>query len=246
MDNLPLDAVAHFIHSASKTPTPMVSRRPVLARGALREKVPHQLFTASHEADVVELDDKEIAAVAQHWVRSFGRTRALGYNRKIDSYKSAQRWLRAVYEDRVSKGDPVTFEPADLEIVDIRPKWLCDTFAFHPMMGFRKQRQAESIAHGCASTLRKFQWIAADPQSKGWPEAWGIKIEPMPRPADSRIVPDTRVPFRSGKCVFRSDKLCPFSTQGLADQDLLTETKRQLEEIYYACRRPETHESPRQ
>ncbi len=43
--------------------------------------------------------------------------------------------------------------PLNLDVLAVKPQWLCGTFAFHPMLGFSRKKQTESIAHGCASTI---------------------------------------------------------------------------------------------
>lgn len=126
----------------------------------------------------------------------------------------------------------------------MRPQWLCSTFAFHPMMGFRRQRQAESIAHGCASTIDRMQRIADSPETRPWARAWGMRIDPVARPAKSGLKPRADVPLGTGGCVFRSDATCLFSPIELKGLGLQAETTRHLEEVYYACRRAETHQRP--
>lgn len=238
MDNLPLDAVAKFIHSVAEES--IVARRPIV-NGV---EVPHLLFTASLEADPDS--DIDVSGLAKDWRQAVKRTKQLAFNRKIDSYRSAQHHLRALYHSRQqagSGGAQFGFIPADLEIVDVRPQWLCSTFAFHPMMGFRRQRQAESIAHGCASTIVKLQRMVSDQGTRPWAKAWGILETGT---GVQGLQPRTDISLESGNCVFRDDALCPFSPKALGKlgERVLPETKGQLEQIYYACRRGGTHERP--
>jgi hypothetical protein len=185
-----------------------------------------------------------MSGFSHDWWRALQRTKELGVNRKIESYKSAQRHLRDLYTAGVPTGPPhdmKPFTPADLEVVDVRPKWLCSTFGFHPMMGFRKVRQAESIAHGCATTLLRWQEVTRDPTTGPWAVAWGVDTARLDGAGVTGPMPRADIPYASGKCVFRADSLCPFSAPALRPLGLLPETTRELEAIYRACRRPQTH-----
>jgi hypothetical protein len=130
--------------------------------------------------------------------------------------------------------------PIDLEVVMVRPRWLCGTFGFHPMLGFRREKQAESIAHGCATGLLELtRTIKQMPQ---WAKTWGIKPEglPLSAPANDRdpIEPGVAGP---GRCWFRPGVLCTFSTERLKNSGLPQATIDQVNEIHAACGRPETH-----
>jgi hypothetical protein len=62
-------------------------------------------------------------------------------------------------------------------VVTVKPEWLCSTFGFHPMLGFRRRKQAESIAHGCAMTLATLYSLGAfgvDQETyRIWLDEWG-------------------------------------------------------------------------
>ena len=244
MDNLPLDAVAHFIQSVSKEG--ITKGRPKVRMDGREEDVPHLLFTASLEANPTLLENEQIAEFQSDWGQAMRRTQQLGANRKIESYKAAQRHLRSLYNARPANAATAskTFVPADLEVVDVRPEWLCSTFAFHPMMGFRRQRQAESIAHGCASTLVRFQELARDKATQRWVRGWGLKDEQVAGAGGPGLRPRRDVTLESGGCVFRPNAVCPFSSIALKPLNLKADTSRHLAEIYIACRRVETHQRP--
>jgi predicted acylesterase/phospholipase RssA len=247
IDNLPLDAVARFLDRASRGARPAVKRRP---RVAGRE-VPHLLFTASLEVDKTALGDGSVEEVRKSFLRLQKRAKTLGYNRKIDVYGSLQRDLREIYQSRVRHGEKDPWKPLDLHVIAVRPRWLCNTFSFHPMLRFRRKRQAESIAHGCASTIATFYHDAQKNGTRDWMKAWGAHgLDAVEGETVSSHFDRTRPalnPRREGKegglCWFR-DAPCPFSRESLESRPDLKERPALLEElprIYRACGRPETH-----
>jgi predicted acylesterase/phospholipase RssA len=181
MDNLPLDAVAQFLDYASMAR--LVSRRPsvmaVTPGGTELRPVPHLLFAASLEVDTPILPAAQVEALRQDWPQLLSRAKQLGYNKKIEVYANAQRAVRRITRARGSQ-PPGGTEPLDLEVVAVTPNWLCGTFAFHPMLRFRRMRQIESIAHGCASTLLELSKLQANPESAHWAKAWGINLSALP------------------------------------------------------------------
>src|SRR6266568_3092759 len=148
MDNLPLDGVAQFLHQAAKPEgqLKLIARRPQV--GSV--PVPHLLFTASLEVDPEPLSGQRLQATCASWPTLAMRARQFSYNKKLDWFTESQRDLRRIF---VAAGSQAPWTPLDLEVVTVKPRWLCGTFAFHPMLGFRRAKQAASIAHGCASTL---------------------------------------------------------------------------------------------
>jgi hypothetical protein len=44
---------------------------------------------------------------------------------------------------------PLSLLPLPIKVLAVKPQCLCDTFAFHPMLGIRREDQATNIAHGC-------------------------------------------------------------------------------------------------
>lgn len=221
MDNLPLDAVVRYLDTASTGADPPVARFPA---------APHLLLCASLEPDVRPLDREEAARRAEDWVLLHARARMLSYNRKISSFQRAQRQLALLDAHRANDD----FVPLDIVVGAIKPRWLCGTAAFHPMLGFRRRNQAASIAHGCATTLASLQRLAEDPQTRGWVNEgrWGF-VPPVPpedrgRPAAPRKGADEQThlglgidlvpgkPKVKGGCWFRPETVCPFSSAGIA------------------------------
>ena len=171
IDNLPLDAVAEFLQRAASGGK--IASRP-LSGGA---SVPHLLFSASLETELTRPTPEQLVALQNNWPALFRRTGQLGYNRKLDIFSETQRDLRAIHE--YSQSAPAPWTPLDLEVVMVRPKWLCGTFAFHPMLGFRRSKQTASIAHGCATTLVQLGALQqSERTSLG--RAWGIRFEALP------------------------------------------------------------------
>jgi hypothetical protein len=179
----------------------------------------------------------------------------LRYNQKIDRFRNAQRDLRYLYDRYAEvRGAPVGTDTLDIEVVVVKPKWLCGTFAFHPMLGFRRQKQAGSIAHGCATT---FQTIARilDPDTKedaksnpSWPtDAWKMDTADILLKAAKNLDPiNSANRRRDGICHFRKEPArCPFSRHELDKEWTLTENmKTEIETIYLLCGLRSTHVRP--
>jgi predicted acylesterase/phospholipase RssA len=245
MDNLPLDAVAHFLFLES-------GKRLVAARPTFRGvPTPHLLFSASLEANPRRLSRDGLEGLCDNWPALWNRAQTLGYNKKLDAYAGVQRSVRAIHEQLEREredGRSMAPElvPLDLEVVTVRPNWLCGTFAFHPMLGFRRTRQAASIAHGCASTLVQLGRIRADQRGRSWLPGWGIDERLLPSPQQ---VDESGTPFRAlhpvgeGECWLRPGTMCPFAPTELARLDLKPQTTKELAEIHRLCGDPRTHES---
>ena len=235
MDNLPLDAVAEFLHES-----PDIERRP-----RFKDKpVPHLLFTASLEVDKQALPNDHVEVVSRSFLRLRKRARSFTYNRKLDSYAHVQNDLRAIYEARVGAGE-TPWAPLDLHVAAVKPQWLCDTFGFHPMLGFRRRKQAQSIAHGCASTLA--QLYAERDRHPEWTEGWGVRgldrIDPhsvLVGGEQTTLIPE-RKGKAAGECWFRIGVSCPFSPKSLAELTLEEVTARQVGQIYQLCGEIQTH-----
>ena len=135
-----------------------------------------------------------------------------------------------------------------IEVVTIKPAWLCGTFAFHPMLGFRRRKQAMSIAHGCASTLLRFKQV-----DKSYRDEWGVAERWIPL---ERGVGRAWEHWRrkekdaiKGACWLRPDQPCPFSRKALVElnKNLAKNSKPsvgpvdQLSEIHKCCMDPSTH-----
>ena len=251
MDNLPLDAVAQFLYRASLdgriTARPSVDGQPV----------PHLLFSASLEPVVPKLDQRQVDALCADWPTLLGRTRELGYNKKLDDFQEAQRALREIYAETPEHHRRPSWTPLDLEVVAARPNWLCGTFAFHPMLGFRRAKQAASIAHGCASTLMELAELR-EAKTVTWARAWGIDLDNLPKPRAkdprARFQRDPKADASLGHCWFRPGVPCTFATSAnvhplskhtiheVDKMDPLSEhTIHEVDKIYRACGKLETH-----
>ena len=113
-----------------------------------------------------------------------------------------------------------------------KPQWLCGTFAFHPMLGFRRDDQAKSIAHGCRSTLAELAKI--EPEQA---DAWGIT---RPEMRDEPYSDNGA----KGHCWYRDGCVCPFSRQALEEKAgavLEKNTRKAVERIHRVCGRDKTH-----
>ncbi len=251
MDNLPLDAVAQFLYRASLdgriTARPSVDGQPV----------PHLLFSASLEPVVPKLDQRQVDALCADWPTLLGRTRELGYNKKLDDFQEAQRALREIYAETPEHHRRPSWTPLDLEVVAARPNWLCGTFAFHPMLGFRRAKQAASIAHGCASTLMELAELR-EAKTVTWARAWGIDLDNLPKPRAkdprARFQRDPKADASLGHCWFRPGVPCTFAASAnvhplskhtiheVDKMDPLSEhTIHEVDKIYRACGKLETH-----
>lgn len=254
MDNLPLDTVIQFMKE--KLDDNRLARRPAFNG----RSVPHLLFSASLEPEIQPISNQAAADLAENWIDLYKRARQLGYNRKIDGFAAAQKNFRKIFEQST---DPQTlrFHPIDIEILTVRPKWVCSTFGFHPMLGFRRERQAANMAHGCAMTLATLGTLPDDV----WAKAWNIDSHDLDR--DTITLPPVEASDRvdqgikghpvvelsparkrrHGVCWFRKTTPCPFSLESLDREDdhirgkLSVTLKRELHNIYLACGRPETH-----
>jgi predicted acylesterase/phospholipase RssA len=133
MDNLPLDAVVHFLWSAYE-------------RGLIElwpKPAPHLLFTASLQVQQRQLKGDDIRATARNWSSLQARAKRLSYNQKIDRFAEAQQKLQghrlAAVRDRAkAQGQKPPQEPEppedwnllNIEAVVVKPEWLVGTFAF--------------------------------------------------------------------------------------------------------------------
>lgn len=240
IDNLPLDAVARFLDEAEKHGK--IERRPA---------APHLLFTASLDVDreVLRDDRAVVERAAKDCVKLMSRAGTFKDNRKIDTYANVQRRLRNIHS---VFGGQVRWHPLDMHVIAVKPNWLCKTFGFHPMLGFRRKKQAESIAHGCASTLATLYLSSL--RNPEWLTSWGAsKLDIDPKAV---VESGTRKPAfepqkrRGGFCWFRADRKCPYSRQALqclngaanAGTALTPTQMDELDAVYRACGRKATHE----
>jgi predicted acylesterase/phospholipase RssA len=237
MDNLPLDAIAAFLDAASQTRLgneegTLVARRPKGRTGS----APHLLFTASLEVDPPHLDErkpedgKAVAEIAGSWRAVTNRASRFSYNKKLDAYRQMQQDLRRIYDARPAQSE--RYVPLDIEVVAVKPSWLCGTFEFHPMLGFRRHRQAQSIAHGCTRTLLAFRELQNGERTAAWVKAWGVAESGEPS-----LTPARRA---AGECWLLGTP-CPFArafTSSRLGQH--TETVDALHQVYESCWRAQT------
>jgi len=234
MDNLPLEAIVTALEEQSDLGE--IARRPWSG-------VPHLIFTASLEPEVPPLTTPQARNVAASWIETRSRARKLSYNKKIDQFARVQRHLRDIQQLYSDQAVELDWTPLDIEVLVVKPQWLCGTYAFHPMLGFKKQMQAASIAHGCASTFATISRFATDPARKAWLALWHVSpraFEEIEHEAfrEGAIVPRLK---EGGRCYFRKDTPCPFSPDELSRSNIPPTTQRELSAIYEACGHSATH-----
>lgn len=250
MDNLPIDAVVRLLEDTSDQGLKkrLISRRPSGIANA--NPVPHLIFAASLEPEVKAIEHPaHLHVIQSYWPRMGKRVKQLRYNHKLNVYGQAAEEINELYE-YASRGRNSTqgSEVLNLNIAALKPNWLCGTFAFHPMLGYRREKQAESIAHGCAMTLLRL---------RGYDDehllAWGIQPDDLPvvKTLDD-AVREMALPEKpnAGRCWLRTNTPCPFSEKSLealnatvtgCGKKLDSYTIRQLAGIHIACCRPQTH-----
>lgn len=259
MDNLPLGAVVEYLWG--KDGNAVYARRP---------KVPHLILTATLEpdkADWTRRDDLDELS----WTEIRSRAKQLRYNGKILKFQQGQRDIRRIIQQRAAEGDPDVHAhdlPLNLDVLAVKPRWVCGSFAFHPMLGFSRKNQTASIAHGCASTIcsvadhfrpdNPTHAVDADALRK-WALGRGIALDQLP----ARVSPEKEGPLgfgpaklstgeqAQGFCWFRqADPLtgrrpvCPFHAKSPSAVDG-GELGPELQKIYFACGNSATHESGR-
>lgn len=247
MDNLPLDHVVTFLHKRAQ--------QGLLARRPCGGKVPHLLLTASLEPKAAAMDpDLHPRTFREDWRLVTRRVKELSYNRKIEMFADAQDDFRQIAA--AQKQGNSQWSPLDIKVMTVVPKWLCGTFGFHATLGFRRYKQAASIAHGCAMTFATLSRLKNEP----FGDAYGIQAEFAPEAFEHGQINSCYLKelnssgrkVEAGACWFRPDSRCPFSAEALArsnhrsqgDGELpfLDETAKALPMIYEYCRRPETHD----
>jgi predicted acylesterase/phospholipase RssA len=235
IDNLPLDAVASFLEIAARAE--LIPHRP---------DIPHVILSASLEPQPLQIGDAPTLEELRHnWPRLRRRAAELAYNRKLELFSETQKNLRAIVEARGNVIPAPDWIPLDLEVVTVIPRWLCGTFAFHPMLGFRRRKQARSIAHGCASTLLELGRLITGKNGPARVAAWGIAADHVPS-AEQALAADPFVPIarrsKKGNCWYRPAVPCPFSFEGQRQVGGRDGTKAsELNKIYNECRDIATH-----
>ncbi len=259
MDNLPIDAITQFLYRASIAG--LISRQP--ADG------PHLVVAASLQ---VKAQRYALASTRREfresWITLRRRAKELQYNTKIDIYQQTEEALRKLDEHyrkldsenpsyEKEKGEKGGFKLLNLEVVTVKPDRLCGTFAFHPMLGFRRQSQKESIAHGCASTLLRFGEIKSDSEKRDYLRGWRVDEDKVPdkhkwADAFDKVANDIDKIRDEGRC-WLTGRPCPFSRQHLkalvdripddvkVRETLHDKTQDEVADIHELCLRKKTH-----
>lgn len=239
MSNVPLDSMCVYLHEAATSS--LLLKRP-------DSHLPHLIVAGSLEP-TVQFDISE-SDLANDWVAVMSRSRKFSYNRKLDIFKEAQAEF-----DHLAQSLPFESprQPLYLKLLPVKPNWLCGTFAFHPMLGFRREKQAESIAHGCAATLatvyKAIQDVRAAHSGLGYRQI-SLNVDPdsvKHWERDKKLRPQ---PGIDGECWFQRQPsdggrrpVCPFSRQATKENPELTDTQRSaLAQIYQLCGETTTHD----
>lgn len=227
MDNLPVDAVLEAIRALATEG--QVALRP--------ERGPHLMLAASLEVVQRKGEGLDLKALEKYWPELSSRAKELKYNIKLDTFACVARNIQDVYKQ--TEGGTA---PLDVKVLAIKPKWLCNTFAFHPMLGFRRSLQAKSIAHGCAATLLAFG--GASEHS----DAWRLDRNAIPECSSFEDalqgLRKSKRDIRKGRC-WLQDKNCPFSAVELNSRPgagLDKATRYWLSQIHENCWERQTHE----
>jgi len=228
MDNLPLDAVLHEMQELAASG--QIVRRP--------ETGPHLMLAASLEVTQRDESNVDMYGMENYWPELASRSKELRYNTKLDTFARVSDNIQALCEKQKAVGKT----PLNVRVLSIKPRWLCNTFAFHPMLGFRKAMQARSIAHGCAATLLAFG------DAREHASAWKLNEDAIPAESSFEDAlfshSRNRSSIRSGKCWLR-DVPCPFSSvelEKLENSPLDKSAKKWLSRIHTSCWDAQTHD----
>ena len=229
MDNLPLDAIANFLDLAGETT--MITKEPesphLMVGASLEVNAPPYALTFTRER------------LKSSWPLLRSRAKQLSYNTKLDTYEHAEQAIRHVHKRGSGRtGFSEERSLLSLQLVSIKPNWLCGTFAVHPMLGFRRKKQMMSIAHGCASTIRRF--IELHEKEPGKYEGWGLSSKNFPPtlPTWSEAFKAWKERERTkGECWLRPGCTCPFSRKALeaVKPDLEPALIDEVSKIYELC-----------
>jgi predicted acylesterase/phospholipase RssA len=254
MDNLPLGAVIDYLWG--KGAAKRYERRPA---------VPHLILTATLEPEKADWSAREDLHNLG-WPEIRARATQLRYNGKIDKFQQCQRDIRRILKQRASEADPDVHAPdipLNTDVLAVKPQWVCGSFAFHPMLGFSREKQVESIAHGCASTICAVaDYFAPGNRAHGidagslrqWALGRGIALDQLPARTGTEPGPLGFGPAslseeeqQNGCCWFRRADpqsgrrpVCPFHPRSPASTEG-EEVSPELHKIYQACGRQATH-----
>jgi predicted acylesterase/phospholipase RssA len=258
MDNLPLGAVVEYLWG--KDGNAIYARRP---------DVPHLILTATLEAEKADWTQRDnLEELSWHAIRA--RAKQLRYNGKIGKFQQSQRDIRRIIQQRSAENDPDVHSldlPLNLDVLAVKPRWVCGSFAFHPMLGFSRQNQTASIAHGCASTIcavadhfqssRQIHAVDSDALRR-WAVGRGIALDQLPEREQEKTegplaygpAPLSPAEQEEGQCWFRRPDttgkrpVCPFHAKSPAAKSG-DEVSPELQKIYFACGNRATHEPRR-
>lgn len=194
MDNLPLDDV-------------LLRMRKMADRGDIPlrpDSAPHLMVAASLEVDSPKKEERALKRLNRYWPEMSSRAKELRYNIKLDTFDHVADNLQTMY-----RANPHAHAPLRVKVLAIKPRWLPKTFAFHPMLGFRRSNQTRSIAHGCAMTLLAFSKV------REYCDAWGLNTVSVPQEQQLEKALDSvgywhSRNIRRGRC-WLQDQPCPFS-----------------------------------
>jgi len=235
MDNLPLLKVLEQLEEAAKA-----------KEMALRPPVPHLVITGSLEPPCNELDpdnDKErLKELTEDWVQLVQRIKMLRFNKKVDAFARVQNELRSLWKYWHSEEEESEVGPVSVRVATVKPRWLCGTFAFHPMLGFRQEKQAASIAHGCAVTLVMLASLK-DREAYMAQGTFNLRVDPQEaeqwQTAEGDLIPQPRE--KPGHCWFQVNTLCPFYRQLESMSSGKDDKSAAVRRIYELCGKKETH-----
>jgi hypothetical protein len=270
-DNLPIIPVYRFLFYAGACKEKWLTLRPgAKAKGEAKQGRPHLILTASLEPRKQVLKEKDLKRTAECWPSLKRRVDQLQYNVKVDSHRQTQEDLRTIQKalEEMAEKEGIDVKPGfelpDVHVSCVKPEWLCGTFAFHPMLGFKRERQAQSIAHGCASTLVHLH--CEQKRRPDWTPSWWEKFElhdgagtECGHQDDPEILfkLDPNPTNEQGDCCFVKGRKCPFSRAELKKVEetacrkngreeslerLGEETITALNEIYLQCGEKKTHQ----
>jgi predicted acylesterase/phospholipase RssA len=240
-DNLPFHPVVDFI-----------KRRP--DAGVMPSRVPHFIFTASLESQPEEWKDwspEAMKAAATSWPTIRRRATKMKFNKKIDDFARTQREVRTILQGRLKNGEAVDSRLLEIEVLAVKPNWLPGTFAFHPMLGFRRETQAASIAHGCYQTLQalhEFLYKFGDETQRTNAQreqitaaltAWGFNAKFLD--GITAKATETKEAANEGQCWYHRDIKCPFSQRRGKDLGENADFSSSLNRIYELCLQEHTH-----
>jgi predicted acylesterase/phospholipase RssA len=227
MDNLPLvSALDQMRKLANNAELPLRSTHG-----------PHLMLAASLEIDSEREDEIDPETIAEFWPALMSRAGELKYNTKLNNFERVTANLQKIHYCSDAMRTPMR-----VKVLAVKPRWLCNTFAFHPMLGFRRITQVRSIAHGCAATLIA---MGGEADNVG---AWQLNDKAVPsvgsfKAALGRLEKPDRKAIAKGQCWLQGVK-CPFSkpeVKRFGGSAIDRNTRDWLSKIHERCWERGTH-----